>query len=406
MSPDRSSEESTEGDAGEREWKPTVRDAFKDISIYFSKEEWTEMGEWEKIRYRNVKRNYEALITIGLRAPRPAFMCHRRKAIKPQVDDTEDSDEEWTPRQQVKTSWVDFRAEHSRHKKGMPRGPLSNQSSLKELSGTAKPLKTSGSEQAQKPFPPLGEASTSGRHSRQKLELRRKESQVKTYSLRERKGHAYQEVSEPQDDDYLYCEKCQNFFIDSCAAHGPPTFVKDSAVERGHPNRSALTLPPGLRIGPSGIPEAGLGVWNEASDLPLGLHFGPYEGQITEDEEAANSGYSWLITKGRNCYEYVDGKDKSWANWMRYVNCARDDEEQNLVAFQYHRQIFYRTCRVVRPGCELLVWYGDEYGQELGIKWGSQWKREHTTGQGGHHHSPSRKRRNALLGDFHGPAPK
>ena len=25
------------------------------------------MGEWEKIRYRNVKRNYEVLITIGNR---------------------------------------------------------------------------------------------------------------------------------------------------------------------------------------------------------------------------------------------------------------------------------------------------------------------------------------------------
>ena len=36
----------------------------------------------------------------GLRAPRPAFMCHRRQATKPQVDDPEDSDEEWTPRQQ------------------------------------------------------------------------------------------------------------------------------------------------------------------------------------------------------------------------------------------------------------------------------------------------------------------
>ena len=36
-----------------------------DISIYFTKEEWAEMGEWEKIRYRNVKRNYEALIAIG-----------------------------------------------------------------------------------------------------------------------------------------------------------------------------------------------------------------------------------------------------------------------------------------------------------------------------------------------------
>ncbi|KAM5315054.1 histone-lysine N-methyltransferase PRDM9-like [Glossophaga mutica] len=61
---------------------------------------------------------------------------------------------------------------------------------------------------------------------------------------------------------------------------------------------------------------------------------------------------------------------------MRYVNCSRDDGEQNLVAFQYRRQIFYRTCRVMGPGCELLVLYGDEYGQELGSKWGSKWKRE------------------------------
>ncbi|KAF6075541.1 hypothetical protein HJG60_015507 [Phyllostomus discolor] len=61
---------------------------------------------------------------------------------------------------------------------------------------------------------------------------------------------------------------------------------------------------------------------------------------------------------------------------MRYVNCARDDEEQNLVAFQYHGQIFYRTCRVIRSGYELLVWFGIEYGQELGSKWGSKWKRQ------------------------------
>ncbi|XP_059939128.1 histone-lysine N-methyltransferase PRDM9-like [Mesoplodon densirostris] len=379
MSTDRWPEESTEGDAGRTEWKPTAKDAFKDISTYFSKEEWTEMGEWEKIRYRNVKKNYEALITIGLRAPWPAFMCHCRQAIKPQVDDPEDSDEEWTPRLQVKPSWVAFRVEHSKHQKAVPPVPLSNESSLKKLPGAAQLQKASGPAQAQRPAPPPGAASTSARHTRQKLERRTKQIEVKMYSLRERKVHVYQEVSEPQDDDYLYCEKCQNFFIDSCAAHGAPTFVKDSAVEKGHPNRSALALPPGLSIRPSGIPEAGLGVWNEASDLPLGLHFGPYEGRITEDEEAANSGYSWLITKGRNCYEYVDGKDKSWANWMRYVNCARDEEEQNLVAFQYHRQIFYRTCRVVRPGCELLVLYGDEYSQELGIQWGSGWKSQLAT---------------------------
>ena len=33
--------------------------------------------------------------------------------------------------------------------------------------------------------------------------LRRKEIDVEMYSLRERKGRVYQEVSEPQDDDYL-----------------------------------------------------------------------------------------------------------------------------------------------------------------------------------------------------------
>ena len=65
---------------------------------------------------------------------------------------------------------------------------------------------------------------------------------------------------------------------------------------------------PGLSIRPSGIPKAGLGVWNEASDLPLGLHFGPYEGQIVYNEEDSHSGYCWLVrnsplslSSGSNC---------------------------------------------------------------------------------------------------------
>ncbi|KAM7340974.1 hypothetical protein ACRRTK_001589 [Alexandromys fortis] len=381
MSTHKLEENSQEGDAARLKWKPKVKDEFKDISIYFSKKEWAEMGEWEKIRYRNVKKNYKMLVSIGLKAPRPAFMCYQRQAIRPQIEDSEDSDEEWTPKQQVSPPWVPFRVKHTKQQKEAPGMPLSSESNVKKVPGIENLLDTSGSELAQKPVSSSGEGNASGQHSGQKPKPRRKKAEVKMYSLRERKDLAYEEVGEPQDDDYLYCEKCQNFFINSCPNHGLPIFIKDSEVDGGHPNRSVLSLPPGLRIGPSGIPEAGLGVWNEASDLPVGLHFGPYKGQITDDEEAANSGYSWLITKGRNCCEYVDGQDESQANWMRYVNCARDDEEQNLVAFQYHRQIFYRTCRVIRPGCELLVWYGDEYGQELGIQWGSKRKKGLTTGR-------------------------
>uniref|UniRef100_A0A4W2D682 Histone-lysine N-methyltransferase PRDM9 n=1 Tax=Bos indicus x Bos taurus TaxID=30522 RepID=A0A4W2D682_BOBOX len=367
MRPNRSPEESTEGDAGRTEWKPMVRGRGRRMG---------RDGRMGKIRYRNVKRNYEVLITIGFRAARPAFMHHRRQVIKPQVNDIKDSDEEWTPRQQGKPFSMAFRVEHSKHQKGMSRAPLSKESSLKELPGAAKLLKTSGCKQAQKLVPPPRKARTPEQHPRQKVDKRKLEGRKETGGL------VYQEVSEPLDDDYLYCEECQSFFIDICAAHRPPTFVKDCAVEKGHANCSALTLPPGLSIRLSGIPEAGLGVWNEASDLPLGLHFGPYEGQITDDKEAAHSRYSWLITKGRNCYEYVDGKDTSLANWMRYVNCARDDEEQNLVALQYQGQIFYRTCQVVRPGCELLVWYGDEYGWDLSIKQDSRGKNKLAAGRG------------------------
>ncbi|XP_040824875.1 probable histone-lysine N-methyltransferase PRDM7, partial [Ochotona curzoniae] len=185
------------------------------------------------------------------------------------------------------------------------------------------------------------------------------------YNLQERKGQTYQEFSEPEDDDYLYCEKCQKFFLKSCAAHGPPVFLKDNPVDKGHPSPAFLSVPTGLRIGPSSISEAGLGVFNEASDLPWGLHFGPFEGKITEVKQESNRGYSWQVrTKRRNSYEYMDGKDTSLANCMRYVNCARNNEEQNLVAFQYHRWIFYHTCQVIKPGCELQIWYGDEYGRK------------------------------------------
>ncbi|XP_045686766.1 histone-lysine N-methyltransferase PRDM9-like, partial [Phyllostomus hastatus] len=380
MNPDGDPQELPEGEAGRMGRTPQAEEALEDAALHFSREQWAEVGDGEKGGYRDVKRNSDALTSPGLRVPRPAFMGHRRQATELQEGNREDSDEERAPRQQVKP-WVTFRREHSKHQKATSRVPLSNEYNLKECSGTANLMIASDSEHAQKSMSSHGEACASEKHTRQISELRRKEIDMKRYSLLERKDCVYQEVNEPQDDDYLYCDKCQNFFIDSYAMHGTPTFVKDSAVDKGHPHRSALTLPPGLRIGPSGIPEAGLGVWNEAADLPVGLHFGPYEGHITEDEEAAKSRYSWLIAKGRNYYEYVDGKDRSWANWMRYVNCALDDEEQNLVAFQYHGQIFYRTCRVIRPGCELLVWCGDKYGQELGSKWGSKWKRELTSGR-------------------------
>ncbi len=69
---------------------------------------------------------------------------------------------------------------------------------------------------------------------------------------------------------------------------------------------------------------------------------------------------------------FIDGSDPSVSNWMRFVNCARHEEEQNLLAYQYHGNIYYRTFKTIPPHTELLVWYGDRYAKELGII--GQWR--------------------------------
>ena len=58
---------------------------------------------------------------------------------------------------------------------------------------------------------------------------------------------------------------------------------------------------------------------------------------------------------------------------IRYVNCARDGDEQNLVAFQYRDEIVYRCCKPIAPGEELLIWYAEDYARDLGISFDYLW---------------------------------
>ncbi|XP_063798466.1 histone-lysine N-methyltransferase PRDM9 isoform X2 [Pseudophryne corroboree] len=323
-----------------------VSDNFLDISRYFPKEEWLEMSEWEKIRYRNLKQNYKKLLEIGFNARKPIFMTKQRKN---NADICSDSDEDWTPKLEARV-----RSVGTRHKSNLFR------TEIKDVMQNNETIHNGGDNDEQ--------------------------SLVAAHS--ENKNLAEDVISEsdnsPSIDEYqsaensgvenTICEECQSFFLDECEVHGAPVFMQDTVVEMGTDKRAALTLPPSMRISVSGIPRAGLGVWNEGTTLPKGTHFGPYEGITADEDEAATSGYSWQITKGKDSHEYIDARDEKNANWMRYVNCARHEEEQNLVAFQYRRQIYYRACKAIIPYTELLVWYGEEYGKELGIRWGTLWK--------------------------------
>ncbi|KAJ8367342.1 hypothetical protein AAFF_G00320760, partial [Aldrovandia affinis] len=109
----------------------------------------------------------------------------------------------------------------------------------------------------------------------------------------------YTEEEEPRDEDYLY-----------------------SPAPLGAPSRARLTLPLGLEVRVSGIPGASLGAFNWDQRVPVGVHFGPFEGELTDEDKAIDSGYSWM-------------------------------------------PIF--------PGRELLVWYGEEYAKDLGITFDYLW---------------------------------
>jgi hypothetical protein len=52
---------------------------------------------------------------------------------------------------------------------------------------------------------------------------------------------------------------------------------------------------------------------------------------------------------------------------MRFIRCARHRFEQNMVIFQYHGCIYYRTTKDVQINEELLVWYDSRYSMVFGI---------------------------------------
>ncbi|XP_071757977.2 histone-lysine N-methyltransferase PRDM9 isoform X1 [Centroberyx gerrardi] len=180
---------------------------------------------------------------------------------------------------------------------------------------------------------------------------------------------------DPEFDDGFYCEECRSLFQDQSdpSSINGPSFILDSPTTVGVPQRALLTLPHGLMIGRSSIPNAGLGVINQGPTVSPGMHFGPYEGEVTTRESAMASDFSWEIYKGKDEYEYIDAARESHSNWMRYVNCARNEDEKNLLAVQYKDSVLFHCCRTIHPGDELMVWPSSKLLTRLSEAWTQIW---------------------------------
>ncbi|CAH0549348.1 unnamed protein product [Brassicogethes aeneus] len=169
----------------------------------------------------------------------------------------------------------------------------------------------------------------------------------------------YEEVPEPNDDRYVFCDKCGTDNVDFCKKCGVLRLITDKKVVMGVEDRAKKTLPSCLEIHDS--PIHNLGVFAK-EDLENNLQMGPYEGLVTDKDNA--EGYSWKLNNGT----LVNAMDEKNSNWLRYVNCARHVNEQNIIAFQYRGKLYYRTFKNIKKGEELLVYYGNDFASELGIE--------------------------------------
>ncbi|GFQ87372.1 probable histone-lysine N-methyltransferase PRDM7 [Trichonephila clavata] len=329
----------------------------KKIKQYFTSDAWTALSEYEKRRYENVQRNYEFLKASGITPKMPEFMMTKynhsnsknQMKINSNMPKGVNVDIAFTATKESSTTKKEITAMISLRnvspKEFAQTLILSAQNALKKLEEM------------------IGDKEVLSSYSAVEEDFAPKQRYPKRSV--ERKCYTEEDIS--SEDESLHCDICDEDYKGACPVHGPMLLVCDTKVHKNDSQKAKNTLPYFLSIGISSLSRAGLGVWTEMP-LTAGMVFGPYKGSlIKKTMEAKKSGYAWLVRKGLKVSHYVEGSDERCSNWMRYVNCADREERQNVVAFQYQGDIYYRTYKPVLPFTEILVWYGDGYASELGI---------------------------------------
>ncbi|OCT97464.1 PR domain zinc finger protein 8 [Xenopus laevis] len=100
-------------------------------------------------------------------------------------------------------------------------------------------------------------------------------------------------------------------------------------------------------------------------DIPENAIFGPCV--LSHTSLYDSIAFIALKSTDKRTVPYIFRVDTSAANgsseglmWLRLVQSARNNEEQNLEAYIKNGQLFYRSLRRIAKDEELLVWYGKE----------------------------------------------
>lgn len=131
-----------------------------------------------------------------------------------------------------------------------------------------------------------------------------------------------------------------------------------------------MRIPHKYELKESNIPNAGKGIFTK-ENLPKDRRLGIYTGKFLNLDEVKKIQhdllYTWQLSDNDgNPIGYISAdKLSKGGNFLRYINCPRNKEEENCYAVQEGQNIVYYTLRPIKAGDELFVWYGPEYGKEL-----------------------------------------
>ncbi|XP_063959564.1 zinc finger protein 93-like [Lytechinus pictus] len=98
--------------------------------------------------------------------------------------------------------------------------------------------------------------------------------------------------------------------------------------------------------------------------IEKGTEFGPYVGILMNEEQGFARETTWELCITGKVFFYIDGQK----TWMSHLRFAHSDEEQNIEAYQYCGDIYFRSTKVIDPGSELRVFYSKDYGKCVGIE--------------------------------------
>lgn len=130
-------------------------------------------------------------------------------------------------------------------------------------------------------------------------------------------------------------------------------------------HRAQKTVPPGVILTHSKIPDGGLGIISETF-IEKHTWLAEYEGEIIVNHDEI-SDYAWKVKRNGIDYFYIDAYNERTSNWLRWINCSRFSREENVVMFACRGKVYYVTSKDIYPGDELLVYYGDAYAKDLEI---------------------------------------